>query len=186
MTGSEQTSVSPRIELGFYAKYIKRFLDIVCALSAIVVFCWLYAIIAVLVRIKMGSPVIFKQPRPGKIDKNTGRERVFNMYKFRTMSDARDKDGNLLPDSERLTKLGSILRATSLDELPEAFNILKGDMSAEHRGNASHSRCTARALPPRPWRKSAHPPAPTPSSAPAFPSVPPPNPISAPSPATYK
>ena len=129
MISSEQKSVSYQVKLGFYAKYIKRFLDIICSLSAIVVFCWLYAIIAVLVYFKMGSPVIFKQPRPGKVDKNTGKERVFNMYKFRTMTDARDESGNLRPDSERLSKLGRALRATSLDELPEAFNILKGDMS---------------------------------------------------------
>ena len=116
-------------KMGFYEKYIKRFLDIICALLAIVVFCWLYAIIAVLVRIKMGSPVLFKQPRPGLIDPKTGKERIFDMYKFRTMTDARDKDGNLLPDENRLPAFGKMLRATSLDELPEAFNILKGDMS---------------------------------------------------------
>ena len=126
---SEQKSISSEIEFGFYEKYIKRFLDIVCSLSAIVVFCWIYAIVAVLVYFKMGSPVIYKQPRPGKIDKKTGKERIFNMYKFRTMTDARDGSGKLLPDSERLSKLGRVLRATSLDELPEAFNILKGDMS---------------------------------------------------------
>ncbi|MBR4761403.1 MAG: sugar transferase [Clostridia bacterium] len=112
-----------------YQKYIKRFFDIVCAISAIVAFCWLYAIVAVLVRLNLGSPVVFKQPRPGKIDPATGREKIFNMYKFRTMTDARDVNGELLPDSMRITKLGKALRATSLDELPEAFNILKGDMS---------------------------------------------------------
>ena len=108
---------------GFYEKYMKRLLDIICALAALVVFCWLYIIIAILVRIKLGSPVIFKQPRPGKDEK------IFNLYKFRSMTDERDENGNLLPDEVRLTKFGKALRATSLDELPEAFNILKGDMS---------------------------------------------------------
>lgn len=114
---------------GFYEKYIKRLLDIVCSLLAIVVFSWLYAFIAILVRIKMGSPVLFKQPRPGLINPKTGKERIFDMYKFRTMTDERDANGNLLPDEQRLPKFGKTLRATSLDELPEAFNILKGDMS---------------------------------------------------------
>lgn len=109
--------------IGFYERYVKRLLDILCALAALVVFCWLYLIIAVLVRIKLGSPVIFKQPRPGKDEK------IFNLYKFRTMTDERDENGNLLPDEVRLTKFGKALRATSLDELPEAINILKGDMS---------------------------------------------------------
>lgn len=108
---------------GIYAKYIKRLLDIICSLLAIVVFCWLYIIVAILVLIKLGRPVIFKQARPGKDEK------IFNMYKFRTMTDARDENGNLLPDDVRLTKFGKFLRSTSLDELPEAFNILKGDMS---------------------------------------------------------
>lgn len=108
---------------GIYAKYIKRLLDIICSLLAIIVFCWLYIIVAILVLIKLGRPVIFKQPRPGKDEK------IFNMYKFRTMTDARDENGKLLPDDVRLTKFGKLLRSTSLDELPEAFNILKGDMS---------------------------------------------------------
>lgn len=114
---------------GFYEKYIKRVLDIICSLLAIVIFSWLYVIIAVLVRIKLGSPVIFKQPRPGLIDPKTNKERIFDMYKFRTMTNERDDQGNLLPDEMRLTKFGTWLRATSLDELPEAFCILKGDMS---------------------------------------------------------
>lgn len=114
---------------GFYEKYIKRLLDIICALLAIVVFCWLYAIIAILVRMKLGRPVLFKQPRPGLIDPKTGQERIFDMYKFRSMSDEWDENGELLPDDIRLGKFGKALRATSLDELPEAFNILKGDMS---------------------------------------------------------
>lgn len=114
---------------GFYELYIKRLMDIVCSLAAIIVFSWLYIIVAVLVRVKLGSPVLFKQPRPGKIDPKTGREKIFYMYKFRSMSDDRDENGNLLPDDVRLGKFGKALRATSLDELPEAFNILKGDMS---------------------------------------------------------
>lgn len=114
---------------GFYELYIKRLIDIACSLVAIIAFSWLYIIIAVLVRVKLGSPVLFKQPRPGKIDSKTGREKIFYMYKFRSMSDERDENGNLLPDDVRLGKFGKALRATSLDELPEAFNILKGDMS---------------------------------------------------------
>jgi len=114
---------------GFYEKYVKRLLDIVCSLLTIIVFGWLYIIIAVLVRIKMGSPVVFKQPRPGIIDPKTGKERIFDMYKFRTMTDARDANGNLLPDEKRLGKFGKALRGSSMDELLEAFNILKGDMS---------------------------------------------------------
>lgn len=114
---------------GFYELYIKRFMDVVCSLAAIIVFSWLYIIVAIGVRMKLGSPVFFKQPRPGKIDPQTGREKIFYMYKFRSMSDDRDENGNLLPDDVRLGKFGKALRSTSLDELPEAFNILKGDMS---------------------------------------------------------
>ena len=114
---------------GFYELYMKRLMDIICSLAAIIVFSWLYIIVAVLVRIKLGSPVLFKQPRPGKIDPKTGKEKIFYMYKFRSMSDERDENGNLLPDDIRLGKFGKALRATSLDELPEAFNILKGDMA---------------------------------------------------------
>ena len=112
-----------------YQHFFKRVLDVICALLAIVVFCWLYAILAILVKIKLGSPIIFKQVRPGKINKKTGKEKLFTLYKFRTMTDEKDKDGNLLSDEIRLTKFGSWLRSTSLDEIPEAFNILKGDMS---------------------------------------------------------
>lgn len=112
----------------FYERYIKRFADIVCALLALIVFCWLYAIIAILVRVKLGSPVLFKQIRPGMKDKS-GQEKLFKLYKFRTMTDEKDADGKLLPDEIRLTKFGTWLRSTSLDELPEAINILKGDMS---------------------------------------------------------
>lgn len=113
--------------ISFYEKYIKRIIDIVCSLLAILCFFWLYIIIAVLVRFKLGSPVLFKQYRPGVIKND--RETIFKMYKFRTMTDQRDKDGNLLPDEKRLTRFGEWLRTTSLDELPEAFCILKGDMS---------------------------------------------------------
>lgn len=108
---------------GIYEKYIKRPLDLFCGLSAIIFFSWLYLLVAILVRVKLGSPVIFTQDRPGKDEK------IFKLYKFRTMTDEKDANGNLLPDSKRLTKFGRILRATSLDELPEAFNIIKGDMS---------------------------------------------------------
>lgn len=114
---------------GFYERYIKRLFDIICSLLAIICFSWLYFILAILVRIKLGSPVLFKQPRPGMADEKTGEERIFDMYKFRTMSDERSADGDLLPDEERLGKFGRVLRGSSLDELPEAFNILKGDMS---------------------------------------------------------
>lgn len=112
---------------GFYEKYIKRLLDIVCSLLFIIVFCWLYAIITVIVRVKMGRPVLFKQPRPGII--KNGKETIFDMYKFRTMTDARDENGELLPDDQRLPRFGVMLRSTSLDELPEVFCILRGTMS---------------------------------------------------------
>lgn len=112
-----------------YGMYVKRFLDIVCALAALAVFSWLFALVALLVRIKLGSPVLFKQPRPGMIDPKTGKERIFDIYKFRTMTDEKDACGKLLPDEVRLTSFGKKLRATSLDEIPEALNILRGDMS---------------------------------------------------------
>ena len=108
---------------GFYEKYFKRLVDIVCSLGAIILLSWLYVIVAILVRVKLGSPVIFCQQRPGKSEK------IFKLYKFRTMTDERDENGELLPDEVRLTEFGKVLRASSLDELPELFNILKGDMS---------------------------------------------------------
>lgn len=111
------------IPKGPYERWFKRPVDILCALAAIVVFGWLYILVAILVRVKLGSPVLFCQERPGKDEK------IFKLYKFRTMTDARDENGELLPDEVRLTKFGKLLRSTSLDELPEAFNILKGDMS---------------------------------------------------------
>ncbi|MBE6912388.1 MAG: sugar transferase [Ruminococcaceae bacterium] len=106
-----------------YKRFFKRPIDIFCALLAITVFSWLYIIVAILVRIKLGSPILFKQERPGKDGK------IFKLYKFRSMTDEKDENGELLPDDVRLTKFGRFLRKTSLDELPEAFNILKGDMS---------------------------------------------------------
>ena len=112
----------------FYRQFFKRFYDIICALLALIVFCWLYALIAIIVRIKLGSPVIFSQVRPGMKGKD-GKEKLFKLYKFRSMTDERDENGNLLPDEKRLTKFGAFLRSTSLDEIPEAINILKGDMS---------------------------------------------------------
>lgn len=114
---------------GPYALFFKRMLDIVCSLTVLFLLSWLYVIVAVLVRVKLGTPVIFKQERPGRIDPKTGKERIFCLYKFRTMTDARDERGELLPDEQRLTSFGAWLRRTSLDEIPEAFNILKGDMS---------------------------------------------------------
>ena len=108
---------------GLNESFFKRALDIFCSLMALLVFWWLYVIVAILVRVKLGSPVLFTQDRPGKDEK------IFKLYKFRTMTDARDESGNLLPDDVRLTKFGKLLRSTSLDELPGVFNILKGDMS---------------------------------------------------------
>lgn len=112
-----------------YKNIIKRLLDILISAIVLILFCWLFAILAILVRVKLGSPVIFHQERPGRIDKKTGKERIFKLCKFRTMTDERDENGNLLPDKDRLTKFGMMLRSTSLDELPEFWNILKGDMS---------------------------------------------------------
>lgn len=106
-----------------YAKYIKRTLDLILSLMALIVLMPLMIIIGILVRINLGSPIIFKQKRPGK------NEKIFTLYKFRTMTDKRDIDGNLLPDEYRLTKFGKFLRSTSLDELPELINIIKGDMA---------------------------------------------------------
>lgn len=106
-----------------YEKYIKRGLDILCSVLAILCFWWLFLIVAVLVRVKLGSPVLFTQDRPGKDGK------IFRLYKFRSMTDKRDAQGRPLPDDERLPRFGRILRSTSMDELPEVFNILRGDMS---------------------------------------------------------
>ena len=108
---------------GTYERFFKRPLDFVLSLIAIICLSPIIGITALLVRIKLGSPVLFCQERPGR------NEKIFKIYKFRTMTDAKDKNGKLLPDEVRLTKFGKMLRATSLDELPELFNILKGDMS---------------------------------------------------------
>ena len=110
-------------KVSFYEKYTKRLLDIVLSGVALIVLWPVLLITAILVRIKLGSPVIFCQNRPGK------GEKIFRLYKFRSMTDARDENGNLLPDEIRLTRFGKLLRSTSLDELPELWNILKGDMS---------------------------------------------------------
>ena len=108
---------------GIYKRFLKRPLDFILSLMAIIVLSPILLIVGVLVRFKLGSPVLFKQKRPGL------KEKIFTMYKFRTMTDEKDENGELLPDSVRLTKFGRMLRSTSLDELPELFNILKGDMS---------------------------------------------------------
>lgn len=125
---AEAVDEIPPRKMGFYEKYIKRILDIICALGAIIVCSPIYIVVAVLVKLKLGSPVLFTQDRPGLIGKD-GKETIFKMYKFRTMTDERDENGDLLPDDIRLTKFGKWLRSTSLDELPEAFNILNGTMS---------------------------------------------------------
>lgn len=106
-----------------YQKWIKRLLDIVLSLLGILLLSWLYVILWILVRVKLGSPALFTQERPGK------NEKIFKLYKFRSMTDERDENGDLLSDEVRLTSFGKFLRSTSLDELPEFFNILKGDMS---------------------------------------------------------
>lgn len=107
----------------FYRKYMKRLIDIIVSLAGIILLSPLFLVLAVLIRVKLGSPIIFKQKRPGM------KEKIFTLYKFRTMTDQKDKQGLLLPDAVRLTKFGKTLRATSLDELPELFNILGGSMS---------------------------------------------------------
>lgn len=106
-----------------YEKYFKRPFDLLCGFAALIVFCWLYIILAIMICIKLGSPILFTQERPGK------NEKIFKLYKFRTMTDEKDENGKLLPDEMRLTRFGKMLRATSLDEIPEVFNIIKGDMS---------------------------------------------------------
>ena len=114
---------------GIYDRVVKRFLDIVCSFAAFVLFFWLYGILAVMVRVKLGKPVIYSTERAGRIDPETGKEKIFRLYKFRSMSDARDENGELLPDTDRLTSFGRKLRASSLDELPELWNIFRGQMS---------------------------------------------------------
>lgn len=107
----------------FYQRHGKRVIDLCLSLVLLILFWWVLAIVAILVRVKLGSPVLFRQPRPGKDEK------IFNLYKFRTMTDECDENGNLLPDEVRLTKFGKALRATSLDELPEVLNIVRGEMA---------------------------------------------------------
>lgn len=120
----EESKKSPeRSKGGIYRRYIKRSMDFVLSLIGIIVLSPLILFLALLVKIKLGSPVIFKQKRPGL------NEKIFTLYKFRTMTDERDENAELLPDEIRLTRFGKILRSTSLDELPELFNILIGDMS---------------------------------------------------------
>jgi len=111
------------VEFFMYKKFFKRFFDIILSLIAIIILSPVYLVVSILVLIFMGWPILFKQPRPGK------NEKIFNMYKFRTMTNKKDKDGNLLPDEQRLPKFGKFLRKTSLDELPEFFCILNGSMS---------------------------------------------------------
>ena len=112
-----------RVSKGIYRRFLKRPMDFILSLMAIIVLSPVLIIVGVLVRVKLGSPVLFKQKRPGL------NEKIFTMYKFRTMTDEKDENGELFPDSVRLTKFGRMLRSTSLDELPELFNILNGDMS---------------------------------------------------------
>lgn len=124
----------------FYNSVVKRFFDIVLSVLTMVLFFWLYVIVAILVKINLGSPVIFVHERPGRIDPKTGKERLFYLYKFRTMTNETDENGELLPGEQRMTDFGRKLRATSLDEIPEIWNIFKGDMSI---------------VGPRPWSKKA-------------------------------
>lgn len=119
--------ISPR-KMGFYERYIKRLLDIVCSLIAIVILSPVFLVVAIMVRVNLGAPILFCQDRPGMINFK-GKEVIFKMRKFRTMTDAKDCEGNLLPDDKRMTPFGSWLRKTSLDELPELFNIIEGTMS---------------------------------------------------------
>lgn len=114
---------------GPYEKYIKRPMDCFLATLAMIILSPIILITAIIVRIKLGSPILFSQERPGRIDPKTGKEKIFKLYKFRTMTDERDENGKLLPDDVRLTSFGKILRSTSLDELPELLNIIKGDMA---------------------------------------------------------
>lgn len=128
-----ETQVKPTEEVnvsnGIYAKYIKRAMDFFLSFCAIAVLSPILIILTVIGAIAMKGNPFFTQLRPGKIDKKTGSERIFKLIKFRTMTCEKDKNGNLLPDDKRLTKYGKFLRSTSLDELPELINILKGDMA---------------------------------------------------------
>ena len=123
MQSNDQEKRNVKENKGIYRRFIKRPMDFILSLIAIIVLSPALLIISLLIRIKLGSPVLFKQERPGL------NEEIFTIYKFRTMTDELDENGELLPDDIRLTKFGKFLRSTSLDELPELFNILKGDMS---------------------------------------------------------
>jgi len=123
MQSEVKTDSEVKQNKGIYRRFLKRPMDFILSLMAIIFLSPVLIIVGVLVRVKLGSPVLFKQKRPGL------NEKIFTMYKFRTMTDEKDKNGELLPDSVRLTKFGRMLRSTSLDELPELFNILRGDMS---------------------------------------------------------
>ena len=122
MTNRKMSIEKDRIH-GLYEAFLKRLIDVVASCLVMLLFWWLYIIIAIIVRINLGSPIIFTQERPGKDGK------IFKLYKFRSMSEEKDENGELLPNDKRLNKFGRILRSTSLDEIPELFNILKGDMS---------------------------------------------------------
>ena len=123
MQSEVKTEVEVKQNKGIYRRFLKRPMDFILSLIAIIVLSPVLIVVGVLVRVKLGGPVLFKQKRPGL------NEKIFTMYKFRTMTDEKDENGELLPDNIRLTKFGKMLRSTSLDELPELFNILKGDMS---------------------------------------------------------
>ena len=124
-----ETSVSVTVSNGIYAKYIKRLLDFILSLCAIIVLSPILLVLTVVGAIVMKGNPFFVQERPGKISPKTGEEKIFKLIKFRTMTCEKDSDGKLLPDEDRLTKYGNFIRKTSLDELPELFNILKGDMA---------------------------------------------------------
>lgn len=129
MDMSEQEKKTFIRKKGLYEVVVKRLLDILCALLVLFLFGWLYLILALLVRIKIGRPVFFLQPRSGMITPGTGKECIFDIIKYRTMSYEQDEEGRLLPDHKRLIRFGEMLRRTSLDEIPEVINILRGDMS---------------------------------------------------------
>lgn len=124
----ENISTTSKRKKGIYERFVKRLIDIICSSVAIIVLGPVYLVMAILVRTEFGSPVLFTQERAGRIGRD-GKEKIFKMYKFRTMTDTRDENGELLSDSVRLTPTGVWIRRTSLDEIPELFNILKGDMS---------------------------------------------------------
>lgn len=116
-------NISTHKKKGIYEVFFKRFIDVTASVTVVILFSWLYLLLAILVRVFLGAPIIFTQERPGK------NGTVFKLYKFRSMSDKKDENDNLLPDKQRLNRFGRILRSTSLDELPELFNIIKGEMS---------------------------------------------------------